>query len=166
LSWDEDSRVLASEDVVPTWNGLLYSLAAILDEKGEVDAKTALRNQTDISLEESAALLHRVAKRGFRSRFPQLLLGPNCWLPFRANLILEEPDWANYQTRFGSVYRLNEEIEGVRAFIRDADPNATTWLASVGKGDTIFAKAWNTSDTIARLAALAIAHRAPLSLSD
>jgi hypothetical protein len=44
-------------------------------------------------------------------------------------MIIEEPDWQNKIDRFGSVYRLEDEIGELRKMFREADPRSSEWTA-------------------------------------
>jgi hypothetical protein len=44
-------------------------------------------------------------RRAFDGRFPQLQLGASIWLPFKRNLMIEEPNWYGLIARYGSALR-------------------------------------------------------------
>jgi hypothetical protein len=80
-------------------------------------------NQRRPNDREIETALAEAERRGFRGRFPQLLLGGRIWLPFSRNLMIEEPDWDGRAERYGSVPRLVDELTAIRAGITDADPS-------------------------------------------
>ena len=100
---------------------------------------------------------------GFRGRFPQLLLGPMYWLPFQRDMIVEEPDWRGAFNRYGSSFRLADELRDITTFIAGADPRATQWtVEKMEEPDKTLWAAWQAGDAIARVCAAANAHHLPL----
>jgi hypothetical protein len=100
-----------------------------------------------------------VEARGFTGRFPQLLLGARYWLPFRRNLILEEPNWRGNLERFGSIARLVDEIVHIRHFIKAADPKAPSTPES--EDQDVLVAAWKAAEIMHRLGTLAILKHLP-----
>src|SRR5208282_1646508 len=100
---------------------MLRYVAAIVDERGAAGLRGLVGAQRP-PREEIGRALDRVNRRGFTVRFPQLSLTEYYWLPFQRNLIIEAPDWRVKTKRFGSVYRLADELRDLRALLLEADP--------------------------------------------
>jgi len=139
LTWDEENDFEAAEDTRTSADVQFHYLAALIDERGP----------------------EAVGRHGFTSRFPQMLLGAMHWLPFERNLIIEEPDWRGKLRRFGSSERLIEEIIDLRDLIAAADLRATEQNPDQGREDLLGA-AWQASETVARIGAIAVRERVPL----
>jgi hypothetical protein len=92
---------------------------------------------------------------------PHLLLGANLWLPFKKHLMIEEPNWEGKLDRYGSVFRLVDEVTTVRAAIADTQPSVIHSSAT-SISDKVIVPAWQTSSTILRLATIAAAKHLPL----
>jgi hypothetical protein len=163
LWWDEESDFAQSEDVRTRADMLFRFVAAILDQRGPDTAATALEGATKPSPLELTAVFGEAERRGLAGRFPQLLLGARYWLPFQRNVIIEEPSWRGAVERYGSLFRLAEELNGVRDFIASTDASAIHWTAKqVAEPPNLLASAWQVSDTVSRLAAVAVSKRLPL----
>ena len=67
-------------------------------------------------------LLKSAEQRGFSVQFPQAIIEPTFYLPFKANLILEVPDWSGKVEKFGSLSNLVEELTETLAIVKQADP--------------------------------------------
>jgi hypothetical protein len=165
LTWDERSNLESSDDVWASGLVTFCYTAAVLDQRGQAalgsisgDGRPPPREQYDAAHTEAS-------RRGFGGRFPQLLLGAYIWLPFERNLMIEEPDWDGGVARYGSVFRLVDEITTVRAGIADADPSVTRYMESDEAPQYSLAAAWQTSATILRLAMLATARHLPLRMT-
>lgn len=162
LIWDEDSPLDVSEDVGTSGDMLLRYVAAKLDQ-GNPDAANVLIHAQTPSQTEVDQVFAEVKRRGFGGRFPQLLLGAEYWLPFKRNLIIEEPDWSGYVTRYGSTPGLADELSAIRALISAADPTVTAWSAKRNEvPGGMLAAAWQASDTISRMCGMAVDQRLPL----
>jgi hypothetical protein len=109
------------------------------------------------------AVFAEADRRGFGGRFPQLLLGADTWLPIQRNLMLEEPDWDGKVARYGSAFRLVDEITAVRDALTEADPSVVESTEDDGASERVLIAAWQTASTILRLAALATAKHLPLT---
>jgi hypothetical protein len=163
LWWDEESDFEQSEDVRTSADMLLRFVAAVLDQRGPDGAAAVLKGATKPSAQDRAATFVDAERRGPAGRFPQLLLGVRYWLLFQRDVIIEEPNWRGNVQRYGSVFRLAEEVRGVRDFIASADASATCWTAEkVGEPPDVLASVWQASDTISRLATVAVSKRLPL----
>ena len=162
LSWNEDSEFEQSEDAATGADMLLRYVAAVLDQLGEAAVRD-LAGTARPSTATVAPVFAEADRRGFGGRFPQLLLGARYWLPFQRHLIIEEPNWQGDMERYGSLLRLVDEVREVRSAIAAADPAATAWTAdrATPQDDTL-AAAWQASDTVSRLCAVAIARRLPV----
>jgi hypothetical protein len=161
LSWDEASGFQQSEDVATSADLLLRYVAAVVDQRGP-DARY-LAGTRKPSHSEMGPVFDFAEQRGFTSGFPQLLLGAKYWLPFRRHMIIEEPDWNGTVARFGSVFHFVDELKELRTFISSADPGATVWTAErPDPPDDVLSRAWQASDTISRLCAVATTRRIPL----
>ena len=160
LTWDEDTTFEVSEDVATSGDVMFHYVAAILDQRGTselsklVDIKEPPRRDYD-------AVFAEADRRGFSGRFPQLLLGANLWLPFKRHLMIEEPNWEGKLDRYGSVFQLVDEITTVRAAIADVQPSFVPASTNETSDKAIFG-AWQTSNTILRLAKIAAAKHLPL----
>ena len=162
LFWDENSTFETSEDVATSADMLLRYTAAVLDLRGAVGVRL-LVGTAKPAYSVLDAVFAGAERRGFGGRFPQLLLGATCWLPFKRHLIIEEPDWRGDVGRYGSLFRLSDELAEVRGFIADADPGATAWVADKGTPqDDVLAAAWQASDTVSRLCGVAVGQCLPL----
>jgi hypothetical protein len=160
LTWDEETTFEVSEDVATSSEVMFHYLAAILDQRGTSE----LSNLVDITeppRHEYDAVFAEADRRGFGGRFPQLLLGANLWLPFKRHLMIEEPNWEGKLDRYGSVFHLVDEVITVRAAIADVQPSFVHASADETSDKAIFA-AWQTSNTILRLAKIAAAKHLPL----
>ncbi len=161
LTWDETSDFEKSEDVATSGDLLLRYVAAVIEESGPA-AVVKLKGRHKPTTEELDRAFDEVDRRGFTGRFSQLLLGSQYWLPFQRNLIIEEPNWEGTIHRFGSTYRLEDEIRELRAAIEKADPHSVEWTAVRGVPDQILHAAWQASETIARICAAATERHLPL----
>jgi hypothetical protein len=162
LDWDEDSNLSASEDLASSSDLSLRFVAAVLDRHGDAAVRALARRPLPAESIVDATLAGACG-RGFAGRFPHLLLGARTWFPFKRHIIIEEPDWTGRIARYGSLDRLKEEIEAVRACIGVADPSATAWTAKRDTPqDDALASAWQASDAVSRLCDIAVACRVPL----
>lgn len=163
LSWNEDSTFERSEDAATSADMLLRYVAALVDQRGP-DAARGLANTGKPATAELDSVFAEATRRGFGGRFPQLLLGAQYWLPFQRHMIIEEPSWMGNVERYGSTFRVMNELEVLRTSIIDADPSVAVRTASrpmTPEGD-VLAAAWQASDTMARLCSAAIAQNLPL----
>lgn len=160
LIWNERSTYEDSEDVATSGDVMLRFAAAVLDRSGLQGLTNMIRQRRPTSDELEAAFAD-VERRGFGGRFPQLLLGARFWLPFSRNMMIEEPDWDGLQQRFGSVACLRDEIAAIRAGIAGADPLVKR-AAGIDIPEYSLTGAWQTSNTVLRLASVALNERLPL----
>ena len=160
LNWNERSTYEDSEDVTTSGDVILHFAAAVLDRSGQEGLASMIRQRRPTSDEMEAAFAD-AERRGFGGRFPQLLLGARCWLPFSRNMIIEEADWDGFQQRFGSVPCLFDEITAIRAGIAEADPPVKE-ASGIDVPDYSLAAAWQTSATVLRLASAALGKHLPL----
>ena len=161
LSWDETSDYSASEDVAPSADLLFRYVAAMVDEGGPNEMRRLIGAEAP-PRDEIGRALESAEHRGFDGRFPQLLLTPKYWLPFRRNMIIEEPDWQGTMQRFGSSIRLADEVQELRALIRGADPRMAEWASEWNVPTTPLWAAWQVSETVSRISAAATSHQLPL----
>jgi hypothetical protein len=162
LSWDEDSGFELSEDAATSADMLLRFVAAVLDQQGPAAAR-ALAGRAKPPHSELDLVFAETDRRGFTGQYPQLLLGARYWFPFQRDMIIEEPSWEGAVERYGSLFRLADEVREVRAFIAGTDPSATAWTAQQETPqDDVLAAAWQASDTVWHLSAAAMAQRVPL----
>ena len=162
LSWDETSAYSQDIEIGVGADVLLRYVAARIVEAGP----SALRDLVGVVKPERSEI-HRALENailwGFRGRFPQLLLGPMYWLPFQRDMIVEEPDWRGAFNRYGSSFRLADELRDITTFIAGADPRATQWtVEKMEEPDKTLWAAWQAGDAIARVCAAANAHHLPL----
>ncbi len=160
LTWHEESDFEAAEDTSTSADVQLHYLAALIDDRGP-EMLPDLIGTGKPSHEEFERAFSAVEGRGFTSRFPQLLLGAMHWLPFERNLIIEEPDWRGTVRRFGSSERLIEEIIDLRDLILETDARVADWNPDQQLDDLLSA-AWQASETVARIGAIAVARHLPL----
>ncbi|RBP08638.1 hypothetical protein DFR50_12424 [Roseiarcus fermentans] len=160
LSWDEPRDFYKSEDAAVSGDLLLRYVAAVAQQGADELAKLVGRQKP--AQEELRRALDGAIQRGFTGRFPQILLGAQIWLPFQRNLIIEEPDWQGKTNRFGSAYRLEDEVRELRAAIKKADPQSVQWTSEREVPEQILGAAWQASGTIARICAVATAQHSPL----
>ncbi|MEI9982925.1 MAG: hypothetical protein WDN69_06730 [Aliidongia sp.] len=161
LSWDEPSDFRKSEDAAVSGDLLLRYVAAVA-RQGGADELVKLVGRQKPAQEELRRVLDGAIQQGFTGRFPQILLGTQIWLPFQRNLIIEEPDWQGKTNRFGSTYRLEDEVRELRVAIEKADPRSVQWTSEREVPDQILGAAWQASETIARICAVATARHLPL----
>jgi hypothetical protein len=162
LAWDEDTGFAQSEDVGISDDVLLHYVAAVLDQHGETAAH-GLIGTTKPPHAEMNPIFAEASRRSFGGRFPQLLLGAEYWFPFKRHMIIEEPDWDGLPARYGSLPRLMEELDEVRRFIAKTSPASTTGSPGQFTGqENVLTTAWQVSDVITRLGAIATARRLPL----
>jgi hypothetical protein len=160
LAWDEDTTFEVSEDVAANGDVMFHYVAAILDQHGKSEL-SELIDAAKPSAQEFDAVFAEADHRGFAGRFPHLLLGANLWLPFKKHLMIEEPNWEGKLHRYGSVFHLVDEVTTVRADIVDTQPSIIHFSA-LEASDKVIAAAWQTSNTILRLANIAVAKHLPL----
>ena len=161
LSWDETSDYSKSEEAATSADVLLRYVAAIADEGGP----QALRGLVGANKPAHDEIDHARAgaeRRGFTGRFRQLLLVYAFWLPFQRDMIIEEPDWQGKTERFGSSFRLEEEVRELREQIADADPRSKEWTSEREAPTRALWAAWQASETVARICAAATSLRLPL----
>jgi len=161
LTWDETSDFVQSEDIGASADVALHYVAARIDEDGP-QAIRALVDAERPAFDEIDRALAGAESRGFTSRFPQLLLSFQCWLPFQRNMIIEEPDWQGTTERFGSNFRLEEELRDLKALIAEADPRSVEWTNDRSVPTKALWAAWQASETIARICAVATSRHLPL----
>lgn len=141
---------------------LFRFVAAVLDQQGPAAARD-LAGRAKPSHAELDLVFDDVERRGFTGQYLQLLLGARYWSPFQRDMIIEEPSWTGAVQRYGSLFRLADEVTEVRAFIAGTDPSATAWTAQQETPQhDIPAAAWQASGTLSRLCAAAIAQHVPL----
>jgi hypothetical protein len=160
LTWNEETTFEVSEEVATSSDVMFHYIAAILDQRGTSELRKLI-DITEPPRYEYAAVFAEADRRGFGGRFPQLLLGANLWFPFKRHLMLEEPNWEGKPDRYGSVFHLVDEIITVKTAIADAQPSLVHASADETSDKAIFA-AWQTSNTILRLAKIAAAKHLPL----
>jgi hypothetical protein len=160
LTWDEDTTFEVSEDVATSGDVMFHYVAAILDQHGKSELSTLI-DAEKLSTREFDAVFAEADRRGFGGRFPHLLLGANLWLPYKRQLMIEEPNWEGKLARYGSVFHLVDEVTTVRAAIVDTQPSVIHSSAAETSEQVIVA-AWQTSSTILRLATIAAAKHLPL----
>lgn len=160
LTWDESSTFETSEDVATSGDVLFHYAAAVLDQRGASELRK-LADVTEPPREEYEAAFAEADRRSFSGRFPQLLLGAEVWLPYKKNLMIEEPNWDDRLDRYGSVVRLIEEVTAVRAAIAEAQPSVVR-SSDFRTSDKMLNAAWHTSSIILRIAAIAAARHLPL----
>jgi hypothetical protein len=160
LTWDEETTFEVSADVATSSDVMFHYLAAILDQRGTSELRKLI-NIAEPPRHEYEAVFAEADRRGFGGRFPQLLLGANLWLPFKRHLMIEEPNWEGKLDRYGSVFHLVDEVTAVRAAIADTLPSVAR-ASAADTSDKIIVAAWQTSNTILRLATIAVAKQLPL----
>jgi len=160
LRWDEETTFEVSEDVATSSDVFFHYIAAILDQRGTSELDKLI-DITEPPRHEYEVVFAEADRRGFGGRFPQLLLGANLWLPFKRHLMIEEPNWEGKPDRYGSVFHLVDEIITVRAAIADVKPSFVHASAEETSDKAIFG-AWQSSNTILRLAKIAAAKHLPL----
>ena len=163
FSWDEDSAFEQSEDAATSADVLLRYVAAVLDQRGQ-SAVRGLVNTRKPAARELDRVFAEAARRGFGGQFPQLLLGAHYWFPFQRHLIIEEPDWMGNVERYGSTFRLMDELLAVQTSMSNADTGATTWTANqfTTPESDVLAAAWQANNTVSRLCTNAISLDLPL----
>jgi hypothetical protein len=160
LTWDEGSPFEVSDDIGTHEDVMLHYVAAVLDQRGPSEI-TRMIEVGEPASEALNAAFAEAERRGFGGRFPHLLLGANVWLPYKGPLMIEEPDWEARRNRFGSTLHLFDEVTAVRSAIVEAQPSVRHSLASETSRPALVA-AWQASNTIVRLAKIAIAQHLPL----
>jgi hypothetical protein len=160
LTWDEGTTFEVSEDVATGGDVMFHYVAAVLDQRG----KSGLRKLINVGKpapQELNTAFAEASRRSFGGRFPHLLLGANIWLPFKRQLMIEEPNWDGNLDRYGSVFHFVEEVTTVRAAIASAQPSVVRSSAAANS-DQVIVAAWQTSNAILRLATIAAAKHLPL----
>jgi hypothetical protein len=161
LTWDEATEFETSEDAATSADVMLRYVAAIVDERGLEGLRGLVGAERPPHGEIGRALV-RVERRGFTGRFPQLSLTEYYWLPFRRNMIIEEPDWQGRTARFGSVYRLADELRDIRALLLETDRACSEWTAQREVPTRILWAAWQASETVAKICAAGAERHLPL----
>ena len=164
LSWDEDSSVVLSEDALG--GSELFAAAAALDQSGSL-AASRLRGTSELSRAAMDEFSRQVQLRGFTSSFTQILLDVNSWLPFRRDLIIEEPDWRDRIGRFGSLPTLLDQTRALQEWIAVTEPAAKRPPDAGANEDllTVLARAWRCADCVISLAGAAVVNHLPLHFS-
>jgi hypothetical protein len=160
LTWDEGSTFEIAEDVATSGDVMFHYVAAVLDQHGKSEL-SKLSNVGQPPPQQLDAVFAEADRRGFGGRFPHLLLGAELWLPFKSQLMIEEPNWEGKVNRYGSAFHLVDEVTTVRAAIADTQPS----VANASGADTshnVIGAAWQTSNTVLRLATIAAAKQLPL----
>jgi hypothetical protein len=160
LTWDEGSTFEVSEDVATSGDVMFHYVAAVLDQHNK-SALSKLINVGQPPAQQLNAVFAEADRRGFGGRFPHLLLGAELWLPFKSQLMIEEPNWEGKVNRYGSVFHLMDEVTTVRAAITDTQPSVAHATAA-DTSDKVIVGAWQTSNTLLRLATIAAAKKLPL----
>jgi hypothetical protein len=160
LTWDEGGTFETSEDVSTSDDVMFHYVAALLDQRSQAEFRQLIDVRNPGSEKLDAAFVE-ASRRGFGGRFPHLLLGASLWLPFKRPLMIEEPNWEGHIDRYGSIYRLVDEVTTVRAAIADALPSVLHSSAAE-ISDQVMAAAWQASNTVLRLATIATAQHLPL----
>jgi hypothetical protein len=119
LAWNEASTYHNAVDVPVAAQTALYCAAALLALRDPTGSHQ-LAGQRQPSPADLQNARNAIEALGYRCRFPQLLLRVDYWLPFERDMIIEEPDWAGENRRFGSVAALRQELEKVERFLRQA----------------------------------------------
>jgi hypothetical protein len=161
LTWDERSTFATSEDVATSGDVAFRYAANVVDQLGQARLRDFI-DRPERLRDDMVAAFAEAERRGSGGRFPQLLLGARIWLPFERNLIIEWPNWDGRTDRYGSVFRLVDEVAAVRVGIADTDPSVVQYAESDDSSDQFLASAWQASATILRLATLAATKRLPL----
>jgi hypothetical protein len=159
LMWDESSTFEISEDVATSSDVIFRYVAAVLDQRGTAELNKLI-DVTEPPRDEYEAVFAEADRRGFGGQFPHLLLGAEVWLPFKSQLMIEEPDWNGKLARYGSAFHLVDEVTTIRAAIADTQPSVES--ASANTSDKVLVAAWRASDTILRLAKIGAAKHLPL----
>jgi hypothetical protein len=160
LTWDEGSDVSESAETATGADVSFRYVAALLDERGP-EGIHDLVGTTKPGHAEIARALHEADRRGFTGRFPQFLLVSKYWLPFQRNMVIEEPSWLGTVERFGSNYRLTEELQQVRDAILAVDPSAALWTVDREIPDETLWAAWHASEAFSRICAIATSQHLP-----
>ena len=161
-AWDEQSAFATFEQPLPESLLNLFFVAAVFDQRGP-EAARELRDRASPTVPAMLPAFRKAQRRGFVGSFPQLSLGAHYWLPFRPNMMIEEPNWRGTVERYGSVFHLHDEITRLQSLIGDADPSAAAWpQAERPPGSRMLVGAWQASVSILRLAVVAIAQRLPV----
>jgi hypothetical protein len=132
----------------------------VLDQHGKSEL-SKLVNVGQPPPQQLNAVFAEADRRGFGGRFPHLLLGAELWLPFKSQLMIEEPNWEGKVNRYGSVLRLMDEVTTVRAAIADTQPSVAH-ASAAESSDKVIVAGWQTSNRILRLATIAAAKQLPL----
>jgi hypothetical protein len=163
LIWDESSAYSEDIEIGVGADTLLRYVAARVAEAGPQILRD-LMNGDRPKYDEIERAFDGAGRRGFTGRFPQLLLVSMYWLPFQRNMIIEEPDWRGQIMRFGSSFRLADELRELMTLIAAADPRATEWRIEqkMQEPDKTLWAAWQAGDAISRICAAANAYQLPL----
>jgi hypothetical protein len=160
LTWDEGSPFEVSDDVGTHQDVMFHYVAAVLDQHGLSEVR-GLMEVGDPPSQALSAAFAEAERRGFGGRFPHLLLGAKVWLPYKSPLMIEEPNWDGHLDRYGSVIHLLDEVTRVRSAIAEARPSVLHSSDSEASYPA-FVAAWQASNTIVRLAKIAVTQHLPL----
>jgi len=160
LTWDEGTTFEVSDEVATCGDVMFHFVAAVLDQRGK-SGLIKLINFEKPAPQELNTVFAEASRRGFGGRFPHVLLGAKLWLPFKRQLMIEEPNWEGNLDRYGSAFHFVEEVTTVRAAIASAQPSVVHSSAAENSNQVIVA-AWQTSNTMLRLAMVAAAKHLPL----
>lgn len=166
VRWDEASDYIAFRYLYSEQHLNLRYVAAYLDRFGEATLATgfAARVRDYRGFDEELDAWSKY--RGFGSRFPQITIDADTWLPFAANLVLSVPDWTGTTAEFGSLPRLLDEYEEILRIIAEADPQAATAGIEDRIHENLLAGAYNAARIHRELARIAVDVNLPLWFSE
>jgi hypothetical protein len=150
-TWVEGSTFESSEDVTTGGDVMFRYVAAELDQRGKSDL-TRLLDLGRPAQQELDAVFAEASRWSFGGRFPHLLLERAYGYRSRGT----------HLDRYGSVFRLVEEVTTVRAAIVDAQSSVIQSSAAGASTEQVRVAAWQTSSAILRLATIAAAKHLPL----
>jgi hypothetical protein len=157
IEWDESAESPYFTDR-PGWPGYcgLLLLAAYEDHPD----LTPPRELPDEWFSDEA--FTRSTAKGFRSKYPQILLG-ELWLPLEIHFYFEGGTLTSEKQRIGSVYELRRQLEALK--IATASKIGAAGKKATGQEDSLLEAGRAGLEIFLRMATLACEHHLPLILS-
>lgn len=162
FSWNESHEAPYFTDK-PAWDGYGALVLWAAYEENQTPPEERLETVTTENwLLDKALLASR--ERGADSRFPQLLLGPEMWLPIEGQVLFHAPTLTGKQRLIGSCEGLLADLESLNAATWGArDLEQQGWAQSaIDHGSPLDEAAKFGWAMFHRLATLAVQHRLPM----
>jgi len=161
VSWDEANDFSLSEDVYASDDTMLRYVAAVVEVEGEKAARRLVGAERP-GYPEIGRIFDSFDGVSELLRFPQLLLTDLYWLPYHRNVVVDDEDWQGERHRFGSTFRLADELRDLRTLIAALDPNAIEGAESFETPLPPLPAAWRVSEVVVKICGAAVERKLPL----